>query len=73
MYKMWVKWGGMRDEHRMLVLISNDEKNKSMCRIPATCRREEKIQDGFNYDGNTLRAQNFKLVNWGKIQGVIKK
>ena len=29
------------------------------------------VQDGFNYDGDTLMAQNFKLVNWEKIQALL--
>ncbi|MEO0734349.1 MAG: phytase, partial [Bacteroidota bacterium] len=25
------------------------------------------VQDGFNFDGDTLRAQNFKYVDWGEV------
>lgn len=30
-------------------------------------------QDGFNYEGDSLRAQNFKLVAWEKIDSLIRK
>jgi len=29
------------------------------------------VQDGFNYAGDTLRPQNFKLVNWGSVEKVL--
>lgn len=29
------------------------------------------VQDGFNYDGKTKKAQNFKIIDWRKIQAVI--
>ncbi|WP_052444676.1 phytase [Flammeovirga sp. OC4] len=29
------------------------------------------VQDGFNYDGDSLRAQNFKIISWEKIQNII--
>ena len=30
------------------------------------------VQDGFNYDGDTLRAQNFKYVSWREVMGVLE-
>lgn len=27
------------------------------------------VQDGFNFDGDTLQPQNFKLVDWGMVLG----
>jgi 3-phytase len=29
------------------------------------------VQDGFNYEGESLRSQNFKLVSWGKVMDII--
>jgi 3-phytase len=29
------------------------------------------VLDGFNYDGDTLRPQNFKLISWADIEAVI--
>lgn len=29
------------------------------------------VQDGFNYDDKQLKSQNFKIVDWGKIQNII--
>jgi 3-phytase len=29
------------------------------------------FQDGFNYDGESLRSQNFKMVSWEKVMEVI--
>jgi len=29
------------------------------------------VQDGFNYEGDSLRAQNFKLISWEKVQQAI--
>ena len=29
------------------------------------------VQDGFNYDGKTKRTQNFKIIDWRKIQALI--
>ncbi|NLR90849.1 phytase [Flammeovirga agarivorans] len=29
------------------------------------------VQDGFNYDGDSLKAQNFKVISWEKIQTII--
>lgn len=29
------------------------------------------MQDGFNYDGDTLRAQNLKLVSWGEVEKLL--
>ena len=28
------------------------------------------VQDGFNYDGDSLRAQNFKLISWEQYQAL---
>ncbi|KXX70333.1 phytase [Flammeovirga sp. SJP92] len=29
------------------------------------------VQDGFNYDGDSLKAQNFKIISWEKVQNII--
>ncbi len=29
------------------------------------------VQDGFNFDGTEKKAQNFKLVNWTKVQAAV--
>jgi 3-phytase len=31
------------------------------------------VQDGFNYDGDSLRAQNFKLVSWEQFESMAKE
>lgn len=31
------------------------------------------VQDGFNYDRDSIRAQNFKIVDWNKIHKVIQQ
>ena len=31
------------------------------------------VQDGLNYDQDTLRAQNFKFLSWSKIAALLTK
>ena len=29
------------------------------------------VQDGFNYEGDSLKPQNFKIVDWREIEAIV--